>query len=212
MFVGESAALDFLNSVAAPKTMLIDWLETGPDLLDWLVQAGLCTDAELAHLRDVSHEADMVQALHEIHEFRDELRRFVKTVAGRTQVAPTNPMIEKINQLLARGRQQLKIIVAPQRSKDASRARGALTLSTIHEILSPYDLLPRIAAACARFICEADFRHVRNCEGPTCTLFFLDVSKSHKRRWCAMEVCGNRAKAAAHRAAKSRTRRQPKKN
>ncbi len=52
----------------------------------------------------------------------------------------------------------------------------------------PQDFLLRIAAACAKFICEADFSYVRNCEGPTCTLYFHDVSK-------------NRAKAAAHRKA-----------
>jgi predicted RNA-binding Zn ribbon-like protein len=28
----------------------------------------------------------------------------------------------------------------------------------------------------------------------------VDVSKAHGRRWCSMTICGNRAKAAAHRA------------
>jgi predicted RNA-binding Zn ribbon-like protein len=40
------------------------------------------------------------------------------------------------------------------------------------------------------------FTLVRKCEGTTCTLWFLDVSKAHARRWCSMAVCGNRAKAA----------------
>src|SRR4029450_5586490 len=48
------------------------------------------------------------------------------------------------------------------------------------------------------------FRHdpgrVRRCAGPTCVLLFLDVSKSGRRRWCDMAVCGNRAKVAAHHA------------
>ena len=48
------------------------------------------------------------------------------------------------------------------------------------------------------------FRHdparVRRCAGPTCELLFLDVSKSGRRRWCDMAVCGNRAKVAAHHA------------
>ena len=49
-------------------------------------------------------------------------------------------------------------------------------------------------------VCQKDFTLVRRCEGPTCTLWFLDVSKAHARRWCSMAVCGNRVKAAAHRA------------
>jgi predicted RNA-binding Zn ribbon-like protein len=48
------------------------------------------------------------------------------------------------------------------------------------------------------------FRHdpgrVRRCAGPLCVLLFLDVSKSGRRRWCDMAVCGNRAKVAAHHA------------
>ena len=40
-FVGDSVALDFLNSVAAPRSIEFEWLETGKDMLDWLVQSGL---------------------------------------------------------------------------------------------------------------------------------------------------------------------------
>ncbi|MFI7423519.1 CGNR zinc finger domain-containing protein [Nonomuraea sp. NPDC049684] len=36
---------------------------------------------------------------------------------------------------------------------------------------------------------------LRKCANPACVLWFLDVSKNGSRRWCSMEVCGNRAKA-----------------
>ena len=49
-------------------------------------------------------------------------------------------------------------------------------------------------------VCGKDFILVRNCEGLSCAMWFYDVSKGHARRWCSMAVCGNRAKAAAHRA------------
>jgi hypothetical protein len=58
----------------------------------------------------------------------------------------------------------------------------------------------------ADLICREDFRLIRACDGPACTLLFLDRTKSHARRWCSMAVCGNRAKAAAHRARTSRRR------
>lgn len=45
----------------------------------------------------------------------------------------------------------------------------------------------------------ADRGHrVRSCEHDGCTLWFLDTSRSGRRRWCSMEVCGNRAKAKRH--------------
>jgi len=42
-------------------------------------------------------------------------------------------------------------------------------------------------------------RPVRECGNPACTLWFLDTTKAQRRRWCTVEICGNRAKAAAHR-------------
>ncbi|MFE0150843.1 CGNR zinc finger domain-containing protein [Nonomuraea sp. NPDC059007] len=35
---------------------------------------------------------------------------------------------------------------------------------------------------------------VKHCANPRCVLWFLDVSKNGSRRWCSMDVCGNRAK------------------
>jgi predicted RNA-binding Zn ribbon-like protein len=59
-------------------------------------------------------------------------------------------------------------------------------------------LLQPVAEEMGDLACGADFRYVRQCE--RCTLWFLDVSRGHRRRWCSMTLCGNRAKAAAHRA------------
>jgi predicted RNA-binding Zn ribbon-like protein len=68
---------------------------------------------------------------------------------------------------------------------------------------SPDALLLPVAQAMADLVCEADFTQVKNCEGPTCTMLFLDTSKGRGRRWCSMSVCGNRAKQARHRAGSS---------
>lgn len=40
---------------------------------------------------------------------------------------------------------------------------------------------------------------LKRCEGSRCSLLFVDTSRSGRRRWCSMDRCGNRAKAAAHR-------------
>jgi predicted RNA-binding Zn ribbon-like protein len=39
---------------------------------------------------------------------------------------------------------------------------------------------------------------IRTCARPSCVLWFHDVSRNGTRRWCAMEVCGNRAKAGRY--------------
>jgi predicted RNA-binding Zn ribbon-like protein len=37
---------------------------------------------------------------------------------------------------------------------------------------------------------------IRKCEHEACILHFLDSSKGGRRRWCSMDICGNRMKAA----------------
>jgi predicted RNA-binding Zn ribbon-like protein len=38
---------------------------------------------------------------------------------------------------------------------------------------------------------------VRHCAGAGCVRHFYDDSRTGRRRWCEMAICGNRAKAAA---------------
>jgi len=56
-----------------------------------------------------------------------------------------------------------------------------------------------VAHYAANFFATADYSAIRKCENPTCILFFYDTSKNHSRRWCSMELCGNRSKVAAFR-------------
>ena len=39
---------------------------------------------------------------------------------------------------------------------------------------------------------------IRRCANPRCHLYFRDPSRTRRRRWCSMAVCGNRMKVAAH--------------
>lgn len=40
---------------------------------------------------------------------------------------------------------------------------------------------------------------IRVCSAENCGLLFVDASRPGRRRWCSMEVCGNRAKIRGHR-------------
>ena len=39
---------------------------------------------------------------------------------------------------------------------------------------------------------------IKTCPGIDCGWMFIDETKNRRRRWCLMETCGNRAKAARH--------------
>ena len=64
---------------------------------------------------------------------------------------------------------------------------------------TPEQLLAPLAEAAAAPLVEGDFELVRHCENPECTLWFYDRTKSHRRRWCSMALCGNRHKVATFR-------------
>ena len=191
-FIGESTALDFLNSVAAPKSVEFEWLESGADLLDWIVRSGLLTEQETTVLRLPDHSQGMDMAAQNVRAFREEFRTFIGRSIDLGKVPTHHPMIDRLNDLMSTGVQTVRLVPGDD---DNDR----LQLKATHKVQTPDDLLPRIAAACAELIANADFAHVKRCEGAGCTLFFRDVSKNRKRRWCSMDVCGNRAKAAAYR-------------
>ncbi len=58
-------------------------------------------------------------------------------------------------------------------------------------------LLAAVARSAAELIAEGAGARLRLCANPQCGLFFYDKSRTHRRRWCSMAVCGNRSKVAA---------------
>lgn len=51
--------------------------------------------------------------------------------------------------------------------------------------------------------------HLRECASDDCRMIYLLAPGARQRRWCSMSRCGNRAKAAAHRARRSETTASP---
>jgi predicted RNA-binding Zn ribbon-like protein len=68
------------------------------------------------------------------------------------------------------------------------RWRWSVRAAPVEAALGP------IALAAVRLFTEGDFHRIRECGGHACGWLFYDRSKNNRRRWCEMEVCGNRAK------------------
>jgi predicted RNA-binding Zn ribbon-like protein len=68
------------------------------------------------------------------------------------------------------------------------RWRWSVRAAPVEAALGP------IALAAVRLFTEGDFHRIRACGGHACGWLFYDRSKNNRRRWCEMEVCGNRAK------------------
>ena len=192
MFIADARGLDFLHSVAAPWGSEIEWLGDGRDLLAWLEQAGLVpADAAKAMGSDaIPGELDAVAA--QARALREWFRGFVLAHAGKPIETDALAELGPLNRLLERD-EAYGEIVESQDGAPALRWRWNRRWRAPDVVLAP------IAQALSELVCDADFTQVKHCEGPACTMLFLDTTKAHSRRWCSMAVCGNRAKQAAHR-------------
>ncbi|MCQ6256194.1 ABATE domain-containing protein [Pseudomonas sp. Q11] len=192
MFIADAPALDFLNSIATPVDEIVDWLGDAQGLLDWLRQAGWVSDETLEQIAQeaMPGELDMVAA--QTRALRDWFRDFVSRHRGKPLSSQALDDLAALNRLLARDDGFTQITVA-----DGASSR--LELQPRRRWKTPDSLLLPIGEQLAKFICEEDFSDVKRCEGASCTLIFVDHTRGKKRRWCSMAVCGNRAKAAAHR-------------
>jgi predicted RNA-binding Zn ribbon-like protein len=193
--VGDHPAIDFLNSVASPVGSPVEWLGNGGDLVAWLEQAHLIGAATARQFRG---EADALGTLDAVAEqarsLRGWWREFVQRHAGRTLDPSAATELEPLNRLLGRDEIYRQVAVT------TASGLPSFAWQDHRRWTSPERLLQPIAEALGDLVVAADFRLVRACEGRGCTLMFLDRTKGHQRRWCSMAVCGNRAKAAAHRA------------
>jgi predicted RNA-binding Zn ribbon-like protein len=198
-FIGDDLALDFLNSVATPSDREIEWLADGGDLIAWLERARAVPADIAAHFRKTAGSRALDGVAVEARELREWFRKFVRDHAGQPLRGRDLRELAPLNTLLARDQSFRQIEIAEGKQNKRGRP-GVLRWQAQRHWDSPKTLLLPIAEAMGDLVCEKDFTLVRKCESPTCTLWFLDVSKAHARRWCSMAVCGNRAKAAAHRA------------
>lgn len=118
-------------------------------------------------------------------DLRDSLRKIFGAMVRKEAIAPewTAP----INRVLRITEGHDELVLAGSSWKMEFMAReGGLDW-----------LLAAIARSAAEIIVEGPQARVRICANPVCGLFFSDHSRTHRRRWCSMAVCGNRHKVAS---------------
>jgi predicted RNA-binding Zn ribbon-like protein len=188
--IGDHLALDFLNTVASPKGVRIEWIADGRSLLDWMVNAEILDQTTLKKILATCKKSDLDATAREALELREWFRRLIQSSGHRARLILDADGANRLNRFLAR---------------DAAYQRVEVTDDSSVKVVShrhwtqAVQLLVPIAGAIADLLCEGDLSLVRQCEDSSCTLLFYDRTKGHRRRWCSQSVCGNRAKVAAFR-------------
>ncbi len=185
LFVGNQVALDFLNTrpilAEGPKELLRD-----PEaLVRWLVASGILKSQKgkaLARKWKSTRTATMF--LEELIAFRERLRAVV--VRQEAGGSVSDAFLAELNLLLER---HPSVIALRRKSERLQR-------EAVFEPEKPEEVWGPIAKAVAELLSDAPPGRVRKCEG--CIVHFLDTSKKGSRRWCSMNMCGNKVKVAAY--------------
>ena len=203
-FIADNPGLNFLNSIAVTVDTEVEWIASGEDLLAWLKQAELVPDAVLEGLRNSAGPGELDAVAAQARALRDWFKAFVTKHMGRPLEPHAVRELDPLNQLLARDEEFGQIVVRGRPREDRhnrhnKKAAARLDWCPQRRWRTPGSLLLPLARVLADLVCTENFTLLKACQGPTCTLLFLDRTRGSARRWCSMGACGNRAKQAAHR-------------
>jgi predicted RNA-binding Zn ribbon-like protein len=183
------STFDFLNTDDTDDGFPVDRLPTLDSALDWFVEHGVIHYEGAERWRDqAAAEPSAGDAeLARIHGIRGALREVADSIAE--QRAPRPEALETVNQAL-HARQVIELLPAPDGVSVDHRHVG-----------DPIDdALARLADPLVKELTGGHPERIRICDNDRCRWVFYDTSRTGRRRWCDMATCGNRAKAARHRA------------
>jgi predicted RNA-binding Zn ribbon-like protein len=189
---GGHPALDFVNTLdERPLPVPIELLGGYAELVRFAELAGLITPKQAGRLRKRRGSA-LEQIAGNARRLREELFAVLSAAHRRTK-------------LPARRLRGL--------TEAISRAHAARVLAgssgpgiSIYEWASPDAAeipLHSCVLAIADLLTGEDRKRIRKCGASDCAVYFIDRSKGHRRHWCSMANCGNRAKQRRWRAQES---------
>jgi len=170
-FIADRPVLDFVATVADRGTTHLEKLRTAADLARWVHQSHIVHNPlHLTHAR-----------LEQTTTLREAMFGLLTALIDRTP--PSAADRDLVNHA-------------------ATRPKPVSQLTATGKVRRTGDLdavLAVLATDCIDLFTWPDSDLVSWCADPTCSRPFVDRSRGHRRRWCDMKGCGDRAKANAYR-------------
>lgn len=186
--LGGSPSLDFANTMAprfggSPRDLLVD-AET---VVHWGVSAGLVQKTQLTSmLAKVEHSSHARALLTEARILREAIFAVFVANAERKPIPPQ--AAEALERGFIRSLERMRLVRSDRTYRWASCAER------------PEAILDLVAHDAVDLLRSPRCHRVKLCASEEdCGWLFLDTTKSGTRRWCSMEICGNRAKVQRYR-------------
>jgi predicted RNA-binding Zn ribbon-like protein len=193
LFLAGHLALDFINTTMSPGGTPIELIGDGAAFASWLVDAGVLDAAAAAHLKRRLGAAELDELAAEARRLRGWAAAWIARwhAAPTEPGAPDEPELRRLNEWLEGATVLRQVVRQPD---------GTLAIVERRRGDAPGELLGALAAALADLVVHHARELVKPCDSAACTLWFLDRTRGHRRRFCSVAACGNREKVAAFRA------------
>ena len=181
--VGGSLALDFANTESGrggPRIRTI--CASAENVAAWIEHAPLAPADDVGVSRGARRAASGGALLGVALALRAAIQDIGSAIAA--DVAPPGAALDALSNLHARFLARAALVATPR----PAGGRWSLKDAPVEAALGP------IALSAVKLFTEGDFSRIKRCDGHACGWLFLDATKNNRRRWCEMEVCGNRAK------------------
>ncbi len=181
---------DFLNTDDTENGFPLEKLPTLDVALSWFVDRGVIHGEGADRLR-AQATADPVFAardLARIHVVRSALREVADAIVEHRPPLPG--ALDTVNRTL-HARQVIELVPSSD---------GYVAVDHRHVGDPIDDALARLTDPLVTELVSGRPERIKICDNDRCRWVFYDTSRTSRRRWCDMSTCGNRAKAARHRA------------
>lgn len=174
--LGGALWINLLNTKRLIEGKMIDFLDDKQFFFEWLKDNGL----------KVNNGEMNGHQIEKLKDLRDNFNSVMEEISQGVPLAENHCLV-RINQLLASIPVILSAGLEENGLKMVLHAKDQVNELSLQFIQSFLDTSEQYS-----------FEKVRQCAHEECVLYFLDTSKSGKRKWCSMETCGNRKKASKH--------------
>lgn len=186
-WVGGALCLDLANTVSrVTAEERHERLSRWQDLAAWARAAGLPGAGPALTPLMASQSVDRV------HRFRTTLHQIFDAVASGGQ--PPAAAVLALETALEKTRREMRL--RPSDDRWSWQWRAGVPLAD--------RIIGAAAHSAGELLTSEEVSLVRCCANASCGWLFVDRSRGHRRRWCDMKVCGNKAKARAFYARKKR--------
>jgi predicted RNA-binding Zn ribbon-like protein len=188
--LGERLCFDFANTVDPrhgehPTDLLAGY----PDLVRWGKRAGALTAREAESLLgEAERHPKMAARAYEVaRTLRERLHRVFSSIAASSVPDPRD--LEALERAHAAAAAHARIVPSD----------GGYQWSSDDDLRALDRPLWPVVRDAVDLLTTGRLDRIRECPGPDgCGWLFYDTSRNGRRRWCSMDVCGNRAKGRRH--------------